>query len=250
MTLDGTIAVVTGGARGLGRALAERLASDGGRVAIADIDEAGAVATARELALIAPTIAIGADCATADGVRAVLDAVESAWDRQANALVNNAGVLSHADVLDIDDAEIERVLRVNTMGPMVATRELARRLVASGAPGAVVNITSTCAHVASLPGLGVYGASKGGLLAWTRAAAADLARRDIRVNAVAPGWMRTDMSQALDDPSAGAGLQRRIPMRRAADPSEIAGAVSFLLSDDARYVTGTTIAVDGGWLGY
>jgi NAD(P)-dependent dehydrogenase (short-subunit alcohol dehydrogenase family) len=249
--LDGRIVVITGAARGLGRVLADGLSQEGARVVLADLDGEGARRGAEEIAATGEALAVEADCATSAGIRTVLDAVEGSWGAPADALVNNAGVLSHGDLLTVEEAEIERVLHVNTVGPMLATREFAARLVATGTPGAVVNITSSTAHVASLPGLSTYAASKGALLAFTRGAATDLARKGIRVNAVSPGWMRTDMSRDLDRADDdGGGLRRRIPMGRPAEPTEMVDAVAFLLSDGAGYVTGTYLAVDGGWLAY
>ncbi len=250
--LAGRRAVVTGAARGLGRAVALGLAARGADVLVADLDGDGAAATAAALETEGHSSGRYAhqagDCATTGGIRRVLDAAEQAWGAPADALVNNAGVLHHAGLLDLDDEDIDRVLRINAMGPIVATREFARRLVAAQAPGAVVNITSSTAHIASLPGLSAYASSKGAVLAFTRGAATDLARHGIRVNAVAPGWMRTDMSASMDDGSSG--LLRRIPMRRPAEPAELVGGIAYLLSDDAGYVTGQSLAVDGGWLAY
>ncbi|MDA8266839.1 MAG: SDR family NAD(P)-dependent oxidoreductase [Actinomycetota bacterium] len=246
--LSGRRAVVTGAGRGLGRAVAWRLAAEGAGVVAADLnaeDLEQTVAGSPAGGAIVPAVA---DCSRRDGLEQVFDACATLGG-VADALVNNAAVLSGGPVTDVAEEEIERVLRVNTIGPMLATTAFARRLVAAGAPGAVVNIASTTAHIASLPGLSTYAASKGAVLAYTRAAAADLARYGIRVNAVSPGWIRTAMTSGIDDES-DAPLLRRIPMRRPAEPAEIAAAVVWLLADDAGYVTGTSMAVDGGWLGY
>ncbi len=240
--------MVTGAGRGLGRAVAWRLAAEGAGVVAADLnaeDLEQTVAGSPAGGAIVPAVA---DCSRRDGLEQVFDACATLGG-VADALVNNAAVLSGGPVTDVAEEEIERVLRVNTIGPMLATTAFARRLVAAGAPGAVVNIASTTAHIASLPGLSTYAASKGAVLAYTRAAAADLARYGIRVNAVSPGWIRTAMTSGIDDES-DAPLLRRIPMRRPAEPAEIAAAVVWLLADDAGYVTGTSMAVDGGWLGY
>lgn len=246
--LGGRVAVVTGAARGLGREVARGVVAEGAVVVAADVSD-DVVGVAAEISGTGHAIGVVADCATADGISLVLDAAEHRWGRPADALVNNAGVLSFTPLLDLTDAEIERVLRINAMGPMIATREFARRLVADDRPGAIVNITSTTAHVACLPRQSAYGASKGALLAFTRGAATDLARHRIRVNAVAPGWMETEMSASVRD-RKGPGLEARIPMRRPAHPAELVAGICFLLSDDAGYVDGTTLAIDGGWLGY
>lgn len=246
--LDGRVAVVTGAARGLGREVARGAAEEGAVVVLADVAEE-VLAVASEISRERDAVGVVADCATVEGITHVLDAAEQRWGRAADALVNNAGVLSFTPLLDLTDSEIERVLRINAMGPMIATREFARRLVAEERPGAIVNITSTTAHVACLPRQSAYGASKGALLAFTRGAATDLARYRIRVNAVAPGWMETDMSASVRE-RKGPGLEVRIPMRRPAHPAELVAGICFLLSDDAGYVDGTTLAIDGGWLGY
>lgn len=246
--LSGRRAVVTGAGRGLGRAIAWRLAAEGASVVAADLHagelEETAAGSPRDGA-IRPVVA---DCARPDGIEAALDA-GTGFGGVPDALVNNAAVLSGGPVTEVTAQEIERVLRVNAMGPMLATTAFARRLVGAGIPGAVVSIASTTAHIASLPGLSTYAASKGAVLAFTRAAAADLARYGIRVNAVSPGWIRTAMTSELQD-DRDAPLLRRIPMRRPAEPAEVADAVLWLLSDESRYVTGTSVAVDGGWLAY
>jgi NAD(P)-dependent dehydrogenase (short-subunit alcohol dehydrogenase family) len=243
--LQGRTVVVTGGARGLGAALAAGIASEGAAVCVADLDEDGAAATVAQLPV---GLAVGADCATTAGILSVLDAVEREWRRPADGLVNNAGVISIGRLLELEDDEVDRVLRVNTAGPIRATREFARRLAAAEKGGSVVNVTSLAAHIASLPGLTAYAASKGGVRAFTHAAAADLARFGIRVNAIAPGWVQTEMSSSLAEDDHG--LMARIPLRRPATPADLVGGAVYLLSDEAAYVTGTTLTIDGGWLAY
>lgn len=246
--LEGRTALVTGAARGLGRVVAQGLAAEGARVVLADISDE-VVASAAEVAETGPAVGVVTDCATTVGIGRALDTAEREWGSPVDALVNNAGILSFVGVLDLTDDEIERVLRINAMGPMIATREFALRLRDAQRAGSVVNITSTTAHVASMPRLAAYAASKGALLAFTRGAATDLARFDIRVNAVAPGWMETHMAESVDE-RRGQGLEARIPMRRPADPAELVAGICFLLSDDAGYIDGTTLAIDGGWMGY
>lgn len=244
--LRGRTCVVTGGGKGLGRAFALGLGVRGARVVVADVDGDAAQRVADEVG--ERGLAVTADCTDPDHIDHVLDEATQRHGAPPDGLVNNAGVLDHAPLLEVDDDRAETVLRVNTLGPIRFTRAFARRLVERSLPGAVVNITSTTAHVASLRGLSTYAASKGGLLAFTRGAAADLAAHDIRVNAVSPGWMRTEMSAGLD--AHGSRLLGRIPMGRPATPDELVGAVAFFLSDEAGYVTGTCLPVDGGWLGY
>jgi len=246
--LRGRRAVVTGGGRGLGRAVTWRLAAEGASVVAVDLNAADLEQTLAGSPRHGAVRPVVADCAHSDGIEAVLD-VCTTFSGIPDALVNNAAVLSGGPVTEVTEAEIERVLRVNTIGPMLATTAFARRLVTAGVPGAVVSIASTTAHIASLPGLSTYAASKGAVLAYTRAAATDLARYGIRVNAVSPGWIRTDMTSGLGE-ERDAPLLRRIPMRRPAEPVEVAAAVAWLLSDESAYVTGTSVAVDGGWLAY
>lgn len=244
------IALVTGAAGGLGRATTELLLARGARVVAADLDGDGAARVAAELG--DDVIAVAADCATSAGIRAALDAAESTWRAPVGLLVNNAGVLTSMALVDHRDEDLERVMRINAVGPMIATREFATRLISAGLPGAVVNVSSSSAFLPVVRGLSAYGASKGAVVTYTRIAAFELARHRIRVNAVAPGWMRTPMSGELGaTPAAmeqGRILLDRIPMRTSTDPSNVADTVVYLLSDGAGYVTGVTVPVDGGML--
>ena len=249
--LEGRTGLVTGAGSGLGRATAIGLLGAGASVAVVDVDEKSVQGVAGELEALGPVLPVVADCSSTKDLGRAFDAVEATWGEPVDALVNNASVLSFELANELTDAEIERVLRVNLMGPMLATREFSSRLIAADRPGAAVNITSTTAHIASLPRLSAYAASKGGLLAFTRGAAADLARYSIRINAVSPGWIDTSMSASLDGRQSGDGeLVHRIPLRRPAAPEELVPAIVFLLSNDAGYIDATCLAIDGGWMGY
>lgn len=141
------------------------------------------------------------------------------------------------------------MLRINTLGPLLMLREFARALDGHERSGAAVNITSVAARSVFQPGLVAYAATKGALESLTGAAAVELADAGVRVNAVAPGWMRTDMTAEVGRAAAlEQRLRGRVPLKRPADPEEVMGAVLFLLSDEAAYITGTTVPVDGGWL--
>lgn len=238
---DGTV-VVTGAGRGLGQAIGRRLAERGARVILADVD--------------VETVNNAADVLRSDGLDALSHAVdvsdEQSIDRLAafasrggtTAWVNNAGIngLSGLDTMSLED--FERLLHVNLIGCFLGTRAAARLLPTGGS---IVNVSSVSAQIA-MPNNAHYGATKGGIESFSRHAAIDLAGRSIRVNCVAPGSIRTDMTaERYADPAILAARQFRIPLGRVADPPEIAGAVAFLCSDEASYITGQTLVVDGGW---
>ncbi len=246
-----TRVLVTGGAGGMGWAIVERLLGGGAAVAAVDVDAERVAALRDGLTKAGRSLAVVADMSRTEVIRDVLDAAEAAFGAPVDGLVNAAGILVTPRFLEMDDDTLDRVLTVNARGPILATREVARRLVDAGLPGAVVNITSTTAHIASVPRMPAYAASKGALLAFTRAAASDLARHRIRVNAIAPGWIRTPMSGEIEatDESASAVVQR-IPMRHAGEPADIAEGVAWLLGGASRYVTGATLAIDGGWTAF
>ncbi len=251
MQLAGKIAIVTGGARGIGLAIARRYAAEGARVVVANIDQAAGEAAAD---------ALGHDVcrfiATDVGdSRAVETLVAQTCDTfgTLDILVNNAGILHGADFLDLAEADFDRVLRVNLKGAFLAGQAAAKRMVAQAKagrpPGTIINMSSINAVVA-LPNHAPYCVSKGGIDQLTKVMALALAPHGIRVNAIGPGSIMTDILKAVaTDKEAKRRLLSRTPLGRIGDPDEIAGIAVFLASQDASYMTGQTVYADGGRLG-
>jgi len=237
--LDGLVALVTGGASGIGAAVAARLQADGARVAVLDLD-ADAAAEGQ--------LAVVCDVSDDASVRAAVARVVEELGGL-DVVVNNAGIGAAGTVADNDDEEWHRVLDVNVLGMVRVTRAALPHLRVSSAP-AVVN-TSSIAATAGLPQRALYSASKGAVLALTRAMAADHVREGIRVNCVNPGTADTPWVQRLlaaaDDPAAErTALENRQPHGRLVSADEVADAVAYLASPRSRSTTGTSIAVDGG----
>ena len=243
--LQGVRALVTGGAQGIGRAIARRLAAGGCRVAVVDVKAGLAAAVAAEIcATGAEAIAITADVSgAADAERMVREAAQAFGGL--DLLVNNAGVSSAAFIENVTDAEIERVFGVNLVGVLRVTRAAAPLLKKSGR-GRIVNVSS----VEGIRGSGllpVYSATKAGLLGVTRSNAVELARFGITVNAVCPGPIQTEMlGPLLADQKFKDKAIKGIPMRRLGVPEDVAGAVAFFASEEASFITGNVLVVDGG----
>lgn len=237
------VALVTGGAQGIGLACAEALARDGFEVVLADIQTDKAEAEARRFG----ATAIHCDMGSPDSIHAMFERIESdlgpVW-----ALVNNAGIALPGDFLDYDLDDFERVISVNLVGTFVALQRAARSMIENGIKGAVVNMSSINAQVA-IPAIPAYCASKGGVMQVTRSAALALAPFGIRVNAVGPGSIDTEMMAGVNaSPAALETALSRTPLKRIGTPAEIGNVVAFLASDRASYITGETIYVDGGRL--
>lgn len=240
--------LVTGGAAGIGWAIARAFAARGDRVAILDLD--GAAATARAAELGPEHLGLAGDVTDEADVRRAVGLVETALGGL-GVVVNNAGVGDDpSPTLGQDLARFRRVVSVHLDGAYLVSREAARVMLPRRR-GAIVNIASI-AGIGGIPGRNAYGAAKAGIAAMTRAMACEWAGQGLRVNAVAPGYVATQLVLKLEAEGALdlARIRRRVPMGALGEPEAIADAVVFLASDAARYVTGTTLAVDGGWTAF
>ncbi|TKT75410.1 SDR family oxidoreductase [Aquamicrobium sp. LC103] len=251
MALDGKTAIVTGAAGGIGRAIAERFLREHASVVIADIDAEKGERAEKELAGLGRVQFIKTDVGRKLDIHNLVAATLDAFG-DVDILVNNAGISHGADFLDLKEEDFDRVLRINLKGSFLAGQTVARIMVdkvkAGGAPGTIINMSSINAVVtiaSQLP----YAVSKGGVGQLTRTMALSLAPYGIRVNAIGPGSIQTDMlNEVNSDPAARTRILSRTPLGRIGDPSEIAAVAAFLASDDASYITGQTIYADGGRL--
>jgi 3-oxoacyl-[acyl-carrier protein] reductase len=240
---SGRVALVTGGSRGIGRAIVEELARGGCKVAVVATTEAGAeasAAAARESG--AEAQAWAADVREPGRATAVVEAVVARWGRL-DLLVNNAGITRDGLLMRMSDEDIDSVIDVNLKGTLYWCRAVARPMTKARS-GCIVNISSIVG-ITGNAGQSNYAAAKAGIFGLTRSLAAEFGGRGVRVNAIAPGYIQTDMTAGLPEAVRQASLER-IPLGRLGEPADIARAVLFLASDAATYITGTTLVVDGG----
>jgi len=246
MKLKDKVALVTGGAKGIGEACARRFVAEGARVMVVDVDAAAGQALATALG---PAAAFLAGDVTAPGFPR--RAVEAAVERfgRLDVLLANAGITHAASFLDLDERDFDRVLAVNLRSYFLFGQAAARQMVAQGGGGAIVNMSSVNA-VLAIPDQVPYVVSKGGVNQLTRVMAIALAPHGIRVNAVGPGTIATELARnaVMGSPEARRRLLSRTPMKRLGEPDEVAKVAVFLAGDDASYMTGQTVYPDGGRL--
>ena len=243
--LHDQVALITGAARGIGFEIAAELARAGARVAILDVREPEAKAAAQQLhAEGHDAIGLGADVTRKDQVAAAVQAVIDQWGR-IDILINNAGICPLTPLADISEAEWDLVLGVNLKGAFLCSQAVAP-IMRRQQHGKIVSIASSAGQMGGLAVGLHYSASKAGILGLTKSLARILAP-DVQVNAVAPGTSATDMIQGWDE-NAVANIVKQIPLKRLGQPSDVAGAVLFLVSPQAAFITGQTLSVNGGLL--
>ena len=244
MKLKDQVAVVTGGAQGIGRAISEALAREGAKVVVADINEQQAQTAANEIAQkygietlsVVGNVANGEDCEKI--IRQALDKFS-----KINILINNAGITRDNLIMRMSDAEWDAVLGVNLKGVFNCTKAVSRSMLKARS-GRIVNIASVVGLMGNA-GQANYSASKGGVIALTKTCAREFASRGILVNAVAPGFIRTAMTDALTE-DVKKKLSEQIPLARLGEAEDVANAVVFLCSDASSYITGHVLSVNGG----
>ncbi len=247
--LKDRVALVTGGSRGLGRAICLGLAAEGAKVAVnyrRNPEKAAAVVEQIRSTYGVRASAVPADVSKEADVIEMFRLVEEELG-PVDVLVNNAAVCPTCQVKDITEQEWSHTLEVNLTGTFLTSREMIRRLLAAGRTGRIVNVSSQAAFRGSTTGHAPYDASKGGMISLTVSLAREVAPYGIAVNAVAPGMMHTEMTAATLEADKEKYLAR-IPLRHIGDPAEIAGVIVFLASDRASYMTGATVDVSGGML--
>jgi NAD(P)-dependent dehydrogenase (short-subunit alcohol dehydrogenase family) len=240
-------ALVVGGAKGIGRAIARALAARGDIVVVGDVDAIAATACAEELNGEGGSArAVVIDVTDVEQVREVVAAVDA--ETALGAVVASAGVAFARPLADVEPTEFDRLMAVNVRGVFFVVQAAVRAMTPRGW-GSIVTVCSTSGFTASSGPMTAYDASKGAVRLLTQAAAREVARSGLRVNAVAPGTVETDLTLELASTAELAALgESRVPLGRLGRPEEIAAAVAFLSSDDASYITGHVLIVDGGWL--
>lgn len=246
--LTNRVALITGGAQGLGSAIARSLADQGANVALLDLQAEQVKDLAAQVEWVSkrPSLGLACDVRDAQQVTACVDQVVSRFGT-IDILVNNAGIHRRGSPTDYQPEDLNDVLAVNLVGSYQVVGAVGKVMIQQER-GSIVNVSALGGGVLGLGrGGSIYGMTKGGIVSLTRDLAAEWGRFGIRVNAIAPGWIRTPMTNVLqNDPVRSAKVLERVPLRRWGEAEDVAGVVSFLASDAAAYVTGCTIPIDGG----
>lgn len=250
MRFENQVAVITGGGNGMGRATALRFAREGARVVVADIESDNAARVAQEIrAAGRDALDVHVDVSRRESVAAMVARAVETYG-QIDILCAIAGIAGGVPFLELDDARWNRMLDVNLTGVFLCGQLVARQMVRQGTGGKIVNMSSTNGLVGEAD-FAHYNAAKFGVVALTMTMAIELAPHNIRVNAVCPGLIQTRLSaEVVQEPAAAEEYKKKIPMGRFASADEVAGSFLFLASDDASFITGTTLVVDGGQLTY
>jgi len=237
-------ALITGSARGLGRAIAEKLAGEKVKIAITDINDALAATTAEEISQKygVETIALKHDVASEESTKEVVKSVINRFSK-IDILVNNAGITRDARLMMMKQDDWDLVMKINLTGAFICTKLVSKQMLKQNS-GSIVNIASVSGLTGNI-GQANYSASKAGLIGLTKTTARELAERGVNVNTVAPGFIQSEMTHVLSE-EASQRLLSQIPMNRPGKPEDVANIVLFLVSDLAKYVTGQVINVDGG----
>ena len=248
MRLENQVTVITGASQGIGKACAKTFAAEGAKVVLADVDETAGEALAEEIQTGGgDALFVACDVGDKGQVDALVASAVAAFGK-IDCMLSNAGIVHAAAFLDLEEADFDRVIRVNLKGVFLTGQAAARQMVAQGTAGTIINMSSVNA-VMAIPAITPYVAAKGGVNQLTKVMALSLADKNIRVNAIGPGSIATEMAATvLADPEKRKGALCRTPMGRFGEPEEVAKIAVFLASDDSSYLTGQTIYPDGGRL--
>jgi 3-oxoacyl-[acyl-carrier protein] reductase len=245
MDFDGQVAIITGAARGIGRAIAKRLASSGAKIVVTDIRSSKSEHVVKEIVKDGgEATSIQVDVSKADQVQRMVDETLDAYDR-IDILVNNAGIFTAATFPEMTETQWDEMLAVHLKGTFLCSRAVIEHMLDRGS-GCIINIASTSGISGGTSGAH-YAAAKGGVIAFTRSLGKELARHGVRVNAVAPSKIETDMLQGVDTQEARTQLINKIPVGRLGKPEDIAEVVAFLVSERASYIVGEIIVASGGY---
>jgi len=245
MELDGKVALVTGAAQGIGRVISEELAGQGAHVILGDVNLEGAEKTAAELKQTgAKASAVRIDVSSSSDVQSAFDSIIKQY-KPVDIVVNNAGITRDGLLVRMKEMDWDSVMNINLKGSFLCSQQAAKQMMKQKS-GAIVNIASIVGLMGNF-GQANYSASKAGLIGFTKTLAREVAPRGIRANAIAPGFIDTEMTRVLED-SVREKLIEQIPLARLGEPKDVAHCVSFLVSEKASYITGQVISVNGGML--